>query len=110
MAKILYSFKYTTLDASSHELKTTYIFEIKYINVPDTEPRYKRYQWFVADEKCASKLTFDSMEPDIRYFKEGLILNIANMTYQMAPNYMVPIEICQSEDHEIIVNYLDNMK
>lgn len=107
MAKILYSFKYNARDIFTNVMQDTYIFEIKYTNIPDTEPRHKRYQWFTAGGSRMEKLIFDRMEPNIRYFKENLILNIDNMTYQLSSNCVVPINTCQVEDNEIIMEYLD---
>lgn len=57
----------------------TYIFEIKYLDVPTTEPKSKRFQWFLSKDnhKIIKKLTIESITNEgHRHFKEGYQLQI----------------------------------
>lgn len=60
---------------------TTFLCEIKFLDVPGDAPKAERYAWFLAGENVTQQLGFHKMETTARYFTDGSFLNMESLVY-----------------------------
>jgi hypothetical protein len=81
------------------------LFEVKFTDVPKSEPKNKRYSWYIYEKNQLSELTFEKFEKEIRYFVGDTVIDIGK--YVLRHNdYILPFEKVGKRHKEFIINYL----
>lgn len=97
--EILFSFKTTGNE------NATYIFEIKYLNLPQEAPKSDKYKWFIYSNNYLRLLEFKAMDSKTRNFQCGLFLDIENLKLSQNETTKDIIK-CSEEDKDYIMNLL----
>lgn len=97
--EILYSFKTTGKENLS------YVFEIKYLNLPQDAAKSDKYKWFIYSDNQLRKLEFKAMNGNTRNFQCGLFLDMDNLLITQNDSSQVIIK-CNEEDNSLIMNML----
>ena len=98
MAEILFNFKIDEMNG--------FIFEVKYLNISDDEPKYLKYQWFILIKNELTKLKFIKMEGKTRTF-ENYFLDFENMNIIMNDiNYK--ISQTNIKENEFLLETINN--
>lgn len=84
-----------------------YLFEVNNIDVSDSEPS-KKYQWYFYEKNNLTKLIFDAMEENERYFKDGSCIDIENLFFTRYDTMYV-LEKCSKKDNQQIFRLLKNL-
>ena len=97
--EILFSFKTTG------NPNVSYIFEIKYLNLPQDAPKSDKYKWFYFSNNELTTLQFKARDDQTRNFQCGLFLDMENM--KISKNEMVEnIVKCDDQDNSYINNLI----
>lgn len=102
--EILFAFKNKTNSDS-------FIFEIKYLNLPKDAPKSDKLKWFYyCYDKGLRNLKFSSMNEKLRNFECGMFLDIGNLKLKENQNSIEEdIEIINENDKEFIFKLLENL-
>jgi len=93
--EILYAFVTTEKENAS------YIFEVKYLNLPQDAPKSDKFKWFIYSNKSLRTLEFKAMDSKTRNFQCGLLLDLEGL--KVSQNEIIENIIkCSEED----VNYI----
>jgi hypothetical protein len=97
MAKFIFAYKFLSQT-------TSYLFEVKYTNVPDDAPKEQKLGIYLLLDGNFSKLKFISMSGEFREF-EGSTLDTKSMIFTMGSD-KYEIEECNEEEKEKLLQYI----
>jgi hypothetical protein len=102
MSNIKFIFSYYFSENNS---PTNYIFEIKYIDLPDDTPKHLRFPIYLYYEEKLEKLEFKSMFEGIREFQDNSILDANKMIYTRDEK-SYEIMNCTDEERQMLLDLI----
>ena len=87
--------------------ENSYLFEIKYLNLPKDTPRSEKLKIFLYENKELKKLKFKSMHELTRTFEDEIFLDMKNLTLKNNDN-VYEISKCDDQENQFLLSLIYN--
>lgn len=104
--EILYSYKILKESNLSNFSNISYIFEVKYTNLPTNSTKEQKYKWYFYENSILNLLIFKSMSEGTREFSNEDLLDMNKNTYFSKKDNII-YNIIRSDESDLI--YIKNL-